>query len=322
MAVVAGIDEAGFGPVLGPLVVSAAVFEVPDAGVGTSMWRLLAGCVRKKPSKRSGAVAIGDSKKLYSRQRAGGLEHLERGVLALLATRRNRPDSLKKLLSVLAPAAGKHAAMYPWYSQADVPLPQSISPTDVALTGNALKVGFSRAGVELVALRSEPIFVGEYNRVVQATKNKSTTLFDVTSRLIMHLWHNAPAGPLHIYVDRHGGRKRYLPALQRLFAGGSLKVIDETDTFSAYRIADARRTGQISFSVGAEEQHLPVALASMTSKYVRELFMEMFNRFWAGHVADLKPTAGYYVDGRRFYSQILPAVRRLGYDRQQLYRCR
>lgn len=320
MAVIAGIDEAGFGPVLGPLVVSAAAFEVPDELADVSMWRLLAGAVAQKPSKKHPAVPIADSKKLYSRRR--GLEHLERGVLGMLAAGGLRPGSLRQLLAEIAPEAWKDASGYPWYAQADLPLPHCISPTDVALAGNALSVGMSQAGIRLGTMRAETLFAGQYNRFVRATNNKSTTLFDVTGRLLMYLWGNSGTELRRIHVDRHGGRRRYLPALQRLFEGCQFKVIDENEVFSAYRITGGRRTAEISFTIGAEQRQLPVALASMLSKYLRELFMTMFNRFWARHVPDLAPTAGYYVDGRRFYRRIQPVVRRLGLDERQLLRCR
>jgi len=131
-----------------------------------------------------------------------------------------------------------------------------------------------------------------------------------------------PKGPARITIDRHGARMRYLSALQRVFDGWQFKVLGETETLSAYRLSDGFRTVELRFIVSAEQAQLPVALASMLSKYLRELFMELFNRFWAGHVPDLVPTAGYYADGRRFYADIAPAVRRLGVAESLLYRCR
>ena len=64
----------------------------------------------------------------------------------------------------------------------------------------------------------------------------------------------------------------------------------------------------------------PIALASIFSKYLRELLMARFNAYWAGHVDDLRPTAGYYQDGQRFLRDIEPAIGRLGVDRSQLVR--
>ncbi len=62
---VIGIDEAGYGPLLGPLVVGISVFRIPGEGNALSA-RL--------------PVVVDDSKKLFSR--ATGLGRLEEGVLA------------------------------------------------------------------------------------------------------------------------------------------------------------------------------------------------------------------------------------------------
>lgn len=323
MVVIAGIDEAGYGPVLGPMVVSASAFSVPDESVEVSMWRLLTGAVARKRSRRSSAVVIADSKKLYSGLRgAGGLAGLERGVLSMLAARGAALESLGQLLEVVCPPARKHMSLYPWYAGGDVPLPVGLSAGEVRLSGNSLLRRMTAVGVAPLGMHSEVVLEGEYNRLVGATRNKSAVLLDVTCRLLQKLWLEAPDGRLRIYVDRQGGRMRYLPALQRLFEGCRFKIIDETDSASGYRVTDGDRRAELYFLTGGEKHQLPVALASMLSKYVRELFMVMFNRFWAKHVPDIAPTAGYYTDGNRFYREIVPAVRRLGLDENQLYRTR
>ena len=50
------------------------------------------------------------------------------------------------------------------------------------------------------------------------------------------------------------------------------------------------------FEPRADGCHLNVALASMAAKYLREVCMLQFNRYWAAQVPGLKPTAGYPTD--------------------------
>ena len=325
MARIAGIDEAGFGPVLGPLVVSAACFDVPDDRAGDCLWDLLRGCVARSPGRRrGGAVVIAASKKVYARKKEDGLQHLERAVLGILATRDRRPATLEELLDCLAPEATAQAKREPWHADGTAPVPACISPTDLALAGNVLSAGLDAAGVQLAAMRAHCLFVPAYNRLVQATRNKSTTLLDTTCRLLAYLWekHPGPGQTMRIYVDRQGGRQHYRPTLQRTFEGFDVAVTEETETRSSYRLASGGKVVEIHFTVGGEDDCLLVALASMMSKYLRELLMAGFNRFWASHVPGLAPTAGYYVDGLRFHREIAPAARRLGIDPDILLRCR
>ena len=319
--IVAGIDEAGLGPVLGPLVVTAAAVSVPDDRAGDSMWKLLAPEVSRKPSRRGRTVAFGDSKKLYSRKSKAPLAHLERGVLGMLATRGRTCPSLRRLLGVLDPDVVAQLGEYPWYAEADLPLPHTLTPDEVGFAANALAAAMQRHDMRLDALRTHVMPAGLFNRVVGATRNKSTLALDLTCRLLWYLWSRArPSARVH--VDRQGGRLRYLPALQRTFPDAQFKVIDENEARSCYLVSDQGKSMEITFAVNAEAAHLPVALASMVCKYVRELMMELLNRFWQARVPDLASTAGYYTDGRRFFGEIRPAAAALGLDDALLYRSR
>jgi hypothetical protein len=68
------------------------------------------------------------------------------------------------------------------------------------------------------------------------------------------------------------------------------------------------------------EAHFPVAVASMVSKYVRELAMKIFNQFWGRHVDGLRPTCGYPGDSRRFRLDITRAQTLLGIANDVLWR--
>jgi len=60
----------------------------------------------------------------------------------------------------------------------------------------------------------------------------------------------------------------------------------------------------------------------MVCKYLREVCMKQFNRFWAKHVPGIAPTAGYPGDSRRFYELIRPAMAKLGIAEDQVWRKR
>jgi hypothetical protein len=77
---------------------------------------------------------------------------------------------------------------------------------------------------------------------------------------------------------------------------------------------------RFSFEPRADASHFCVALASMVSKYLRELLMLEFNGFWETHVPGVKPTAGYPGDSRRFYKDIGPAVASLKIPKAAIWR--
>jgi ribonuclease HII len=68
----------------------------------------------------------------------------------------------------------------------------------------------------------------------------------------------------------------------------------------------------VSFVEKADSKYFPPALASMFSKYIRELFVRLFNAYWQEKVRDIKPTAGYPEDAKRFLGQIQNTKNKLG----------
>jgi ribonuclease HII len=321
--IVAGIDEAGLGPVLGPLVISAVAFSMSAELASLPMWDTLSAAVGHKPSKRSGKIAFADSKKLYTSRSEGGIANLERGVLTMLGRAGVKPASLPELLQHVCPQVVGPMAKCPWYSHRSLSLPRMISQTSVDLGCNSLSLHMDQAGIAgPMMMQAEVILEGEFNRLIQATDNKSIATFDVLCRLLVQLWKLSPGQDMLIVVDRQGGRTRYLDKLQQIFPGCAFKILDETPLDSAYRITDSQRKVEIHFMVEAEDQHLPVALASMLSKYLRELLMELFNGYWIGQLPQIKPTAGYYTDGTRFYREIQGLLGPMGISPDMIWRQR
>ncbi len=70
----------------------------------------------------------------------------------------------------------------------------------------------------------------------------------------------------------------------------------------------------------ADAQFLPVAVASMLAKYLREICMEQFNQFWKHQLPELEPTAGYPVDAARFWEEIAAKAEELGIEKRKIWR--
>jgi len=327
---IVGIDEAGYGPILGPLVVSATAFDVPvgimsalkDPADGPDLWKLLSASVAMKPSRRKPRLAVADSKKLYSGCNSErGLVLLERAAQVFLRQRGEPPATLRELLGHVCPEVCKQLDDYPWYTGGDVSLPVECRWDDLGTQHNAVSSNLAARGIRFRGLWVEVLPEGHFNERVRATRNKSVVLFGLITRLLQRVGEEAGLRPLRAWIDRQGGRVSYAAPLMTAFEDAQLEVIEETPERSSYRLERPHSPWMVRFVEKGESHHLPIALASIYSKYVRELFMICFNRYWAGQVAGLRPTGGYYADGQRFLADIEPALIAQGVDRGRLVRC-
>ncbi|MFH1883097.1 MAG: hypothetical protein ABIL62_10350 [Planctomycetota bacterium] len=319
MVVLVGIDEAGFGPILGPLVVSSSTFSLPHHILTSDLWQILQKSVGSRRKHLAGRMLITDSKKAYSR--AVGIKHLERTVLGALKCLDKEPATLTELIELLCPSCLERISAYPWYEDAGS-YRLSADAADRAIVSAVLADDMASNGIELLELKSYCLDVGYYNKMVASVKNKANVLFTATSRLIKRAFDNFAGDDLQIMVDRQGGRVRYRKPLQRMFSDMELRIIRESPTASSYELRGGGKGMRLHFVVGADERFLPVSLASMVSKYMRELLVHNINRYFAGFHSDLKPTAGYWKDGLRFIEDLKTNIPQLQVDMEQLVRCR
>ena len=319
MAVLVGIDEAGFGPILGPLVVSSSTFSLPHNLIGADLWQTLRKSLANKRKRLAGRLLITDSKKAYSRSL--GTKHLERTVIACLKCLGQEPETLNELITMLCPDCLERLSAYPWYKGAGG-CRISAEPADMALASAVLVDDLTINGIKLLKLQSRCLDVAHYNKMVSIVKNKSRVLFTATSQLIKSAFDNFAGDELQIIVDRQGGRVHYRAILQRMFSDMELKILSESPAASSYELYSYGKKMRLHFVVGADGRFLPVSLASMVSKYLRELLVANINRYFAGFHTDLRPTAGYWKDGLRFIEDLKENIPHIRYDREQLVRCR
>lgn len=328
-ATIVGIDEAGYGPLLGPLVVSAVAFDVPvsalqqleDPALGPDLWAMLRSSVCKRPGKKATRLAVADSKVLYGGHRGEqGIRLLERAALTFLLARGDEHATLRSLVAAVCPDVIAQLEDYSWYAGADVALPVECSPSDLATQRNALTRAMAAAGVTFRGAWVQVVPEGQFNRLFSATHNKGVVLFSQTTRLMQRISEAVGGRPLRIWVDRQGGRICYRHALMTAFEDARMEVLEESPERSGYRLQHASATWGVRFVMKGESHHLPIALASVYSKYIRELFMMCFNRYWCACMKDLRPTAGYYQDGQRFLADIDPLIASQQLDRNRLVR--
>lgn len=335
---ICGIDEAGYGPLLGPLAVGAAAVSVRDWEEGQAapdLWRELAGGVAAGVKGAGGRVVIADSKALKLPGVSGGVEgvgavggrhplmHLERGVLAWLAWLGQRPGDDDALLECLGACWPPHRCYEGCGESRQVPL---LGGESLGILANGLKAA-SGGRVEPVGLRCRLMGETEFNRVVRESSGKgATTLVAMRehARWFLELARAHPGHHLRLVCDRLGGREKYGDIVEYLFSGEAgaprVKVLEEAGQRSRY-VAEVRELGReigVVFEVGSEKVHLPIALASMAAKLCRELAMERFNVWWGKRVPGLRATAGYWQDAQRWLKAVGGAM--TAADKRELVR--
>lgn len=319
MAVLAGIDEAGYGPILGPLVVSACSFQIPDELLKADLWQILNKSVAKQRKNLAGRLLITDSKKAFVRK--SGTRHLKRATLACLRDLGSRPGTLKELLDFLCPDCIERLADYPWYADI-VGSILDADYADIKIASEVFGNNMSQNGMKLLSIQTQCLDVAHYNRLIDKINNKASVLFLTTAGLIKSIWDNSCDDNIQIIVDRQGGRSHYRKKLQTMFPDLEMAIIGESDSLSSYELKGAQKQMRIHFVTKADQKHLPVSLASMVSKYVRELLVERINCYWQSHHAELKPTAGYWKDGLRFIADLKKHVPHVIYESEKFIRSR
>jgi len=318
-----GIDEAGLGPILGPLTLGYAAFSLPQAltagGVlKLDMWEALG--LGREPIERKKRPVVCDSKKLYSP--AKGVRALEEELLAWAAHAGHDVADFANFRAAFTPLAREKPDDYDWYIAPPEPFPLEAGADRAALRGQAIGRLLGDAGFALSELGVAPIFEGELNRLIKSLGNKARAEFEGIARIIGPLWKRYRN--LAVVCDRQGGRTRYGRALAAQFPGAQIEIFIEEKAISSYELTIPEVEGCprlfIAFMEKGDRDHLPIALASMAAKYLRELTMHQFNAWFHNYDAGIKPTAGYYQDGRRWLLDTADLRQKIGVDDNRLIR--
>lgn len=310
---IAGIDENGLGPKLGPLVVTGALFESEGDAYRAEAFVNAFGC-----AGAAGGARVDDSKAVMS---ASNMAAGETTVLALTALAWGRvPSTVNEFLSRVSesfPGAGLPPCPPSCAGLCDgddVPLPcfggTAGGASDLAA---ALQEGLRREGLRVAALRSERLCPRRLNREasVERRNKADIDLAAFERRILAFAGDGGDDGDLYLC-----GKVMNLAsysARMTLPARHPVLSLSETRAESRYRLQDL---GEVRFVLDGDSLHPPVAAASMVGKYVRELSMVRFNRFFAERVDGHVAVSGYGDPvTRRFVRRVLPLIDSLGVPR-------
>ncbi|MBC8202050.1 MAG: hypothetical protein H8E86_08385 [Planctomycetes bacterium] len=319
MLIYAGIDEAGYGPMFGPLCVGTSVFILKDYNPqdgAPNMWSLLETIVCKSRKDKHKRIAVNDSKKLKSGSKPKDLFGLERGVFAFLnAHHSDKPIETDNDFFRLV---GSTVPDEPWFESV-TPLPVAVDQQELRINSNRLQRAMNSANVTCDWVSCDSIDARMYNERTTIA-SKASLNFSMAMHHVHTIMQRYPTLHPRIMIDRHGGRSQYRNDLQLCWPEAEIQILCEDIHRSRYRLQRGDSFATITFESKSDEKHLPVALASMLAKYTRELKMIRLNRFFQNEIPQLEPTAGYVKDGRRFLKEIEPLLEEKGINRELLVR--
>lgn len=316
-----GIDEAGYGPNLGPLVMSVVACRTdcddPD------VWRLLKTAVRRCDEDDDGRIPVGDSKEVY--RSATGLACLEHAVLSFLhgscCPESRRLGNVLSLLKRLCPSCLDELRNEFWFD-GKRSTPVCAEPAGVRSGAASWRRASADAGVAWGLTRCVVVAAKRFNELVERWGTKGSVLGLGWTDLAQSLLTLPGDDGILLVVDKHGGRNHYSVLVQHAFPDGMVLARQEGMECSEYVVMGLPRPVRVVFRPRADNAVFCVALASMVSKYLREVLMADFNCFWQTQVPGVKPTAGYPGDSTRFLNDIRPAMERLGIPMATLWRQR
>src|SRR5437773_4628158 len=236
MTWIVGIDEAGYGPNLGPFVMTSVACRVPDEHTGADLWKVLKKAVRKRASDDDPRLFIQDSKVVYSTSR--GLHDLETAVLATVSyVTVEEPLPLHRYLDWLCPSHRDELASECWFTGTTL-LPLVAVPAEFHKAAKRFHLSCQNNGVHWGLVRSVLVCPARFNAIVDRWGSKGAVLGQALGGLLTYNRHpDGGSEPICFFIDKHGGRNNYAAMLQQSLGEGMVVVQEEGMDRSVYRVA-------------------------------------------------------------------------------------
>jgi len=304
--IIVGIDENGYGPILGPLIITASAFKVEKRG---NLWQILN--ISKNPDNYPERVVVTDSKKLFSRNslrcRRAGEKTVAIFFSLLFKKLPKEPDSFfSKILlnfSLFPKLCLESKTRYkPCWGKISLPLwlkdivvrGFSLAKIEKGIIKESeeLKKKLKEKKIKFLGLKTICVCPFQFNKLAKE-KNKSYLNYLQFEKLIFYFLQKKEK-KFFIFADKIGGRKDYFFYLKSgLLKDWDCRILEESGEVSSYELNLKNKRANISFLQNGEEKEFPVALSSLFGKYTREIFIKRINRFFQNYNPELKSVSGY-----------------------------
>lgn len=293
---VAGVDENGLGPRLGPLVATVVLLQV-ERYERQALYQL------------GEQLGVKDSKQTSGFGRMAAAESVALALLERLHGRQPQDaDDLMEMVSLAGPLAmraGCPGASAPQCWSVWVSLPAFGGSAE---RGHRALDGLLQAGVLPLAARSSVACAATLNAERRRLGSKLAVDLLLFERLLLYA-RSTVKDDLNAYCGMVGGLRKYGENFREL-NGRGVEKLQEGRSLCSYRVHEL---GEVVFEVDADAHHLPVGMASMLGKYVREVVMERQNRFYLEQEPSLGRVSGYHDPATRaFVERSQPLRTRLG----------
>lgn len=285
---VAGIDENGLGPKLGPLVITSALFELGSRYDREAFFKALS-------PRGGGAAKIDDSKAVM---KFGGMRSGETAVLAMAtAIGGQMPHRAGEFFDlVLDPAERDRLGRCPSGARGmcfdlQAPLPAfGADPVEIESLAGFYRKVFENSGIALRRVSATQLCPSDFNAAFDGKPELTKADLDLRAfeGRIRALMADASADALYL-CGKVMGLMRYSPRMSLVDEYPLLRLSERKD-LSTYVLQDL---GEVRFVLDGDALHAPISVASMFGKYLRELAMAALNRFFETLLPDHEPASGY-----------------------------
>ncbi|MFO0613149.1 MAG: hypothetical protein U0414_11195 [Polyangiaceae bacterium] len=278
-----GADENGLGPRLGPLIVTAVLAEVSEAGHKR---------VTQAPRGKLAAL-LGDSKALLAH---GDVALGEAWARVLVAREGRVPLEAQTVDDVV------HAIAMDDASVLRRPCPERARPQCWGTAGEAFEAApellesvdralddLAKKGVRVAMVRSAVVCTSVLNTHAKRGLSRFHVDLHAMERLVLAMRDVAAEDVLAI-CGKVGGLGHYMDAFGPL-SGRLATVLNETRKESAYRFPGV---GELRFVMDADAGDRLVSLSSLVGKWMREVLMSRITRHYQALDSAVPTSSGYH----------------------------